>query len=253
MRSKEKYNETYIYDDSSLEREVLTIEPRFGAFLQRVVGTNNLVLDIGCGTGRYTIHSQRAGNRVIGSELVYSAAVGAKKRGLDVIVGDSETSFPFADETFDRAQCIEVIEHLMDPVSTLKEINRVLKVGGELFISTPNAAWWAHRVLMLLGITSFGHSPTYPVEVNMHIRHFTMSTLRDFLERMGFEVLRTQGTYTGFPSALTEYFPRLGGIFNLIGKITGGLGFLAKKNIWPSLTSAGLVFQVRKIRSAKHP
>lgn len=247
MKSKEKYNEAFIYDESSLERETLTIEPRFGAFLHQVVGKGNLVLDIGCGTGRYTVHSKRAGNTVVGSELVHSAAMGARMRGLDVIVADSETQFPFADATFDRAQCIEVIEHLMDPVSTLHEINRVLKPGGELFISTPNAAWWAHRALMLAGITSFGHSPTYPVEINMHIRHFTMSTLRDFLKRMGFQVIRTQGTYTGFPTALIEYFPAMGGLFRFIGKITGGLGFLAKKNIWPSLTSAGLVFHVRKI------
>jgi 2-polyprenyl-3-methyl-5-hydroxy-6-metoxy-1,4-benzoquinol methylase len=247
MKSKEKYNEAFIYDESALEREALTVEPRFGAFLHRVVGKGNLVLDIGCGTGRYSVHSKRAGNTVIGSELVHSAAMGARKRGLDVIVADSEVQFPFRDGTFDRAQCIEVIEHLMDPVSTLGEINRVLKQGGELFISTPNAAWWAHRFLMLCGITSFGHSPTYPVEVNMHIRHFTKTTLRDFLNRMGFEVVGTQGTYTGFPSALIEYFPSVGGLLRVIGKLTGGLGFLAKKNIWPSLTSAGLVFHVRKV------
>ncbi|MFZ1729438.1 MAG: class I SAM-dependent methyltransferase [Bacteroidota bacterium] len=247
MKSKEKYNESFIYDESSLERETLTIEPRFGAFLQSVVGKGNRVLDVGCGTGRYTIHSQRAGNTMIGSELVHSAARGARMRGLDVIVADSETRFPFADATFDRAQCIEVIEHMMDPVSTLREINRVLKLGGALFISTPNAAWWAHRLLMLVGITSFGHSPTYPVEINMHIRHFTMSTLRSFLERMGFEVIRTQGTYTGFPTALIEYFPAIGGVLKVVGRLTGGLGFLAKQNIWPSLTSAGLVFHVRKI------
>ncbi len=251
MKSKERFNEALIYDESSLEREASSIEPRFGAFLHRVVGNGNRVLDVGCGTGRYTIHAKRAGNTVIGSELVHSAAVGARKRGLDVIVADSETQFPFPDACFDRAQCIEVIEHLMDPTATLREINRVLKPGGELFISTPNAAWWAHRFLMLAGITSFGHSPAYPVEVNMHIRHFTMSTLRAFLRRMGFEVVRTQGTYTGFPSALIEYFPSIGGLLRLLGRLTGGLGFLAKNNIWPSLTSAGLVFHVRKIGSSE--
>lgn len=253
MKSKAKYNETFIYDDSALEREVSTIEPRFGAFLLEVVGKGHLVLDVGCGTGRYTIHSKRAGNTAIGSELVPSAAMGARKRGLDVIVADSETSFPFSDATFDRAQCIEVIEHLMDPESTLREINRVLKSDGELFISTPNAAWWAHRVLLLFGITSFGHSPTYPVEINMHIRHFTLSTLQAFLHRMGFTVVRTQGTYTGFPTALAEYFPSIAGLLGFIGKITGGLGFLAKKNIWPSLFSAGLVFHVRKTGPPQSP
>jgi 2-polyprenyl-3-methyl-5-hydroxy-6-metoxy-1,4-benzoquinol methylase len=246
MKSKEKFNETFIYDDSAVDRESSDIEPRFGAFLLSVMGKGNLVLDVGCGTGRYSIHTKNAGNTVIGSELVQSAAMGARRRGLEVLVADSETTFPFADESFDRVQCIEVIEHLMDPVSTLREINRVLKPGGEIFISTPNAAWWAHRFLMITGITSFGHSPAYPVEVNMHIRHFTMSTLKDFLHRMGFDVVRTQGTYTGFPSALVEYFPGMAWLLNPLSKITGGLGFMAKKNIWPAMSSAGLVFHARK-------
>jgi SAM-dependent methyltransferase len=160
---------------------------------------------------------------------------------------DSETAFPFADATFDRVQCIEVIEHLMDPVTTLREINRVLKPGGELFISTPNATWWAHRALMFCGIPSFGHSPIYPVEVNMHIRHFSTKILRRFLERSGFTVLRRQGTYMGFPGALAEYAPRgLAAVLNGLNTLTHGFGFLAKNGIWLSMTSAGLVFHAKK-------
>lgn len=248
MKNKATFNETYIYDSSALEREASHIEPRFGAFMLSVAGTGHRVLDVGCGTGRYTHHVRMAGNTVIASELVPSAARGARQRGLDAVVVDSEAPFPFPDAAFDRVQCIEVIEHLMDPMMTLSEINRVLVPQGELFISTPNAAWWAHRVLMLCGITSFGHSPTYPVEVNMHIRHFTMKTLRQFLARSGFAVVRTQGTYTGFPGALAEYSPKpLAAIFDGVGRAIGGLGFLAKNNIWPSLTSAGLVIHARKI------
>jgi 2-polyprenyl-3-methyl-5-hydroxy-6-metoxy-1,4-benzoquinol methylase len=247
MRGKERFNESLIYDASAVEREASSIEPRFGAFLLSVAGTGNRLLDVGCGTGRYSVHVQMAGNRVIGSELVRSAATGALRRGVPVAVADSEVAFPFRTGGFDRVQCIEVIEHLMDPVATLHEINRVLRDGGELFVSTPNAAWWAHRVLLLCGITSFGHSPAYPVEVNMHIRHFTMRSLTAFLRRSGFEVLRTQGTYTGFPGALSEYFPRGAWLFNSIGRLVGGLGFLAKSNIWPSLTSAGLVIHARKV------
>jgi SAM-dependent methyltransferase len=250
MKSKSRYNEEFIYDDSAVGREESAIEPRFGAFLLETAGSGNRLLDVGCGTGRYTIHAKNAGNRVVGAELVFRAASGARRRGLDVAVIDSEDPFPFPDGVFDRVQCIEVIEHLMNPVATLREIHRVLKSGGELFVSTPNAAWWAHRALMLAGVTSFGHSPRYPVEVNMHIRHFTTKTLRGFLERSGFAVIDRRGTYTGFPSALSEYSPRwLAAIFNGIAKITGGLGFLAKKRIWLSMTSAGLVFRARKTES----
>jgi 2-polyprenyl-3-methyl-5-hydroxy-6-metoxy-1,4-benzoquinol methylase len=252
MKSKSRYNEEFIYDGSAVEREGSSIEPRFGAMLLSVAGSGHRVLDVGCGTGRYTVHTKNAGNTVVGIELVQSAALGARARGLDVVVVDSETAFPFADGTFDRVQCIEVIEHLMDPVTTLREIHRVLAPGGELFISTPNATWWAHRALMMSGIPSFGHSPAYPVEVNMHIRHFSTKTLQRFLERMGFTVLRRQGTYTGFPGALAEYAPKgLAAALRGLNAMTRGLGFLAKHGIWLSLTSAGLVFHVRKTRASQ--
>ena len=247
MKSKSQYNESYVYDASADEREASTIEPRFGRFLLSVAGTGHRVLDVGCGTGRYTIHTEHAGNDVVGIELVFNAARGARARGLDVAVVDSENVFPFPDATFDRVQCIEVIEHLMDPVTTLREIHRVLRSDGELFISTPNAAWWAHRTLMAFGVPSFGHSAAYPTEVNMHIRHFSMKTLTRFLEKSGFEVVRRQGTYTGFPGALAEYAPRpVAAILNGISAITRGLGFLAKQNLLLSVTSAGLVLHARK-------
>lgn len=254
MKKKAQFNEEFIYDSSAIEREVTPIEPRFGAFLLSSIGSGKKVLDVGCGTGRYTIHTLNAGNNVIGSELVLNAAKGARSRGIQVIAADSEAPFPFPDESFDALQFIEVVEHLMEPVITLREMNRVLKPNGDLFISTPNAAWWAHRVLLLCGVTSFGYSPTYPVEVNMHIRHFTFKTLREFLERSGFSVVKAQGTFTGFPGALAEYSPPiLARVFNVLSKLVGGLGFLAKNNIWLSLTSAGIVYHAKKVRSIVTP
>lgn len=248
MSSKSKFNEEFIYDDSAQDRESSTVEPRFGGFLRAVIGTKQFVLDVGCGTGRYTKHVQDGGNTTVGLELVPRAAMLASRRGLPVLVGDSEKAFPFRSESFDCVMCVEVIEHLMEPTTTLQEINRCMKPSGTLFLSTPNAAWWAHRVLLLGGIPSFGHAPRYPVEINMHIRHFTMKTLKQFLIRSGFEVIRTQGTYTGFPGALSEYAPGwLARVLNGMNSLTRGFGFLAKKNILPSLFSAGLVIHARKV------
>ncbi len=56
-----------------------------------------------------------------------------------------ETPLPIPDETFDVVLCCEVIEHMdVDPMFMLSEVNRVLKPGGTLLVTTPNAvSTWA--------------------------------------------------------------------------------------------------------------
>ena len=66
-------------------------------------------------------------------------------------VNIEEEPLPFEDETFDYIILSEVIEHMeVDPMYMLSEINRVLKMGGRLFLTTPNCAstWAIHKILM---------------------------------------------------------------------------------------------------------
>jgi ubiquinone/menaquinone biosynthesis C-methylase UbiE len=61
-----------------------------------------------------------------------------------------ETPLPIPDETFDYVLCCEVIEHMdVDPMFMLSEVNRVLKPGGTLIITTPNAVstWAVTKIL----------------------------------------------------------------------------------------------------------
>ena len=61
-----------------------------------------------------------------------------------------ETPLPIPDETFDVVLCCEVIEHMdVDPMFMLSEANRVLKTGGTLIITTPNAVstWAVTKIL----------------------------------------------------------------------------------------------------------
>ena len=45
---------------------------------------------------------------------------------------------PFGDSTFDRVLCLEVVEHVYNPVALFQEINRVLVPAGRLILATPN-------------------------------------------------------------------------------------------------------------------
>jgi SAM-dependent methyltransferase len=57
---------------------------------------------------------------------------------VDLFDAEKDT-FPYADESFDTVLCCELIEHLpTDPMHMMSEINRILKPGGHLVLTTPN-------------------------------------------------------------------------------------------------------------------
>lgn len=98
---------------------------------------------------------------------------------------------PFPDEHFDVALCCELIEHLAeDPMHMLLELNRVLKWGGLLIVTTPNIAS-AISVQEALG----GHSPYIYGHYNRvnpsdrHHREYTPEDLKIALESAGFQVI----------------------------------------------------------------
>lgn len=55
--------------------------------------------------------------------------------GIDIV--SDITSVPVEDQAFDFALCTEVFEHLQEPTGALREMNRILKVGGKLIITAP--------------------------------------------------------------------------------------------------------------------
>jgi SAM-dependent methyltransferase len=84
---------------------------------------------------------------------------------------------PFGDESFDAAVCFEVIEHVEDPRRLVAELARVLRPGGLLFISTPNAR------MERLHARSQGYA-----ENPYHISPLTPRDLRRLLRATGFRV-----------------------------------------------------------------
>lgn len=110
-----------------------------------------------------------------------------------------KTSLPCPDESFDYVLCCEVLEHMeVDPMFMLSEVNRVLKPGGILILTTPNVAssWGVTKVLQ-------GYEPYFYMQYHKdgsgyhrHNYEYTVHSLKGVLVAAGFEgTIWTENTF----------------------------------------------------------
>ncbi len=99
---------------------------------------NGLLLDIGCGNGRFLHGMQQLGWQTKGVEFNAGAVEVCKKSNLDVFHGDL-FSANLADASFDVVNLSHVIEHVPDPKALFIEVARILKPNGIFIVKTPNS------------------------------------------------------------------------------------------------------------------
>jgi SAM-dependent methyltransferase len=103
-------------------------------------------------------------------------------------------SWPYDNDSFDCVVCSEILEHLaIDPMNMMSEINRVLKVGGTLILSTPNVASLNALRSILIGGHPFMWSPYSGSGTDRHNREYTCFEARRLVKAAGFNI---QSFYT---------------------------------------------------------
>ena len=150
------------------------------AELFRQAGPRSL-LDVGCGEGVLTQQwAQRLAGRVVGIDLEDPViqAEWEKRRApnLEYRVMKAE-NLPFADDEFDMACAIEVLEHVPDPEHTVAEMARV--ASGHLLVSVPREPLW-RGLNMARGayIKDWGNTPG-------HLNHWSRKAFVELLARHG--------------------------------------------------------------------
>ena len=119
--------------------------------LRRIVGRpGKRILDLGCRTGALT-RAYMSGNEVVGVDVDRGALEAAAMLGIDTVWADVEEPLPLGDASFDVVVAAELLEHLRRPERLMQEILRVLRPGGTVAGSLPNAYRLKNRLRPLRG------------------------------------------------------------------------------------------------------
>lgn len=161
------------------------------------------LLELGANSQSIVNSESLADNRhVIYADIEASPLSSLRKnqqgKNSSFVVLDASRRLPFKSVSLAAVVAGELIEHLFDPISLLKETERILRPGGILVVTTPNTATLQDRVRF-----PFGERPRQLDRVDPHLRlhisHSTPSSLRRDLERAGLEPL-------SFKSSLVRWY-----------------------------------------------
>ncbi len=109
------------------------------------------LLDLGCGLGSLLLEARRRGAEVVGLEPDAASLALSRHRlqragaaGGCLLAAQGER-LPLADGRLDIVTCCSVLEHVQDPLAVLREVARVLRPGGLLYLGVPNALGFVER------------------------------------------------------------------------------------------------------------
>jgi 2-polyprenyl-3-methyl-5-hydroxy-6-metoxy-1,4-benzoquinol methylase len=125
-------------------------DERSELFARLVGGPGRRVLDLGCRYGALT-RAYAEGNEVVGMDVDREALAEAAKLGIETRWADVEQPLDAPDNSFDVVVAGELLEHLRDPGAVVAEAERVLRPGGLLVGSVPNAYRLKNRLAFLRG------------------------------------------------------------------------------------------------------
>jgi SAM-dependent methyltransferase len=150
------------------------------------------ILDLGCGFGRHAFEAARRGAEVValdagqdeveGVVAMFNAMVAEGELPADAataaVQGDA-LHLPFADGSFDRVICSEVLEHIPDDVGAMRELTRVLRPGGTMAVTVPRFG---------PELINWALSDEYHNVPGGHIRIYRRSVLSSRLNSVGLSV-----------------------------------------------------------------
>ncbi|RLF84357.1 ubiquinone biosynthesis protein UbiE [Thermococci archaeon] len=143
-------------------------------------------LDLGCGTGNYTLELYKRGFQVVGVDISRRMLKIAQKKLPNVkFIKANAYSLPFEDNTFDLVLSVTMLEFIHEPEKVLSEVYRVLKPGGEAVIGTMNgkSMWFIFKRMKSLFVET----------AYRYARFYTPKELENLMKNAGFKETESRG------------------------------------------------------------
>jgi 2-polyprenyl-3-methyl-5-hydroxy-6-metoxy-1,4-benzoquinol methylase len=161
------------------------------------------LLDVGCATGAFLQLAQNNGWEIRGTEYSpYAAKFAGDLLKADIYCGHLMDA-RYQDSFFDVVTFWHVLEHLHDPMRYLEEAHRILKPSGLLVIAVPNVNDYIMQAAYMLvkgrPLKLFSKD-----DREIHLYHFSAETLRNYLQKTGFQCLKISPDY-----GITEYSKKM--------------------------------------------
>jgi 2-polyprenyl-3-methyl-5-hydroxy-6-metoxy-1,4-benzoquinol methylase len=190
------------YYVNSIEDELKMAQARFNRII-RFRNQVGRILDIGCGRGAFLTVCMGHNGEAYGLDVSKDSIEYARRNGLSNLFLGELKDAEFRDNYFDIIVANSVLEHVSDPCGFLKEIWRILKGNGLLYIGVPNEGSAVYTLsdyyFKIAGSKWTSHlAPLFPP---YHLYGFSKETLTKMLMKAGFSVFFTE-SYSSHDAAI---------------------------------------------------
>lgn len=154
---------------------------------QKISPNSSTILEVGCSEGKLGAYiQQRYKAKVYGIELFPEAAVQAKQKLTDVIIGDIEKiDLPYPEQFFDHIIFGDVLEHLKNPWAVLEKLKPYLKKDGTILACIPHIGHISSLIELIAGNWNYTKNGILD---QTHLRFFTRSTILELFNSAGYDI-----------------------------------------------------------------
>jgi len=162
--------------------------------LENARGTS--LLDLPCGDGTLTAMFAEHFRRVVGVDASGAHLVKARQKLPEAEFHESLIEELSLKEKFGTVVMLNILEHVIDPLVTLRKAASFLETNGVLIVQVPNAHAVNRKIAVLMGtLSSCEELSPFDLHVAGHRRSYTIATLIDDAQRAGLRVEKTGGVF----------------------------------------------------------